>query len=590
MKQFFGAFFGSIVGMLVAALLAVLLIGMIIKASVGSALRSEKQYVVKDNSVLRLVLEGRIVDREKENPLKDLKGMTPFSMEEGEGLNVLLARINQAADDSKIRGLYLSFRDMKSGLATIQELRDALLKFRKKGKFIFAYSENYTEAEYYLASAADKVYINPQGMLEWKGLSMQLMFFKKTLEKLEIEVTVYRHGKYKSAVEPFILDKMSASNRSQAESFLNSIWNAMMKDVAVSRKINEDSLKVIANDLNAQFPEKLVGKLVDATAYEDEVIRDLKKKIGLKETDKLKFTDLHKYNVKPKTDLKAGASRIAVIYATGSIGSGEGGDDEIGSDKLARTIREARNDTKIKAIVLRVNSPGGSAIASDVIWREIYITRKSKPVVVSMGDLAASGGYYISCAADRIFAQKNTITGSIGVFGLLPNFGKMLQNKFGITADTVNTNKFSDVGSGMRSPVKEESEFIQENVEKVYRTFISRVSEGRKIAVEIVDSIGQGRVWSGSEAMEHKLIDEFGGLSEAIAYASKKAGVKDYRLVELPKQKTTLENFLGNKEGDLEDRILSGKLGSAYSYFRHLKSLMSLKGIQARLPFEFVME
>jgi protease IV len=590
MKQFFGAFLGSIVGVIAATLIAVLIVGMIITASVGSALKSERQTLVKDNSIIKIALEGRIVDREKSNPLKDLKDVSPFNLEESTGLNVLLAKIRQAADDSRIKGIYLALGELKTGMASLQELRNALLQFRKKGKFIFAYAENYSESEYYLASAADRVFVNPQGMMEWKGLSMKLMFFRKTLEKLDIDVEVYRHGKYKSAVEPFIADRMSASNRAQSESFLNSIWSAMLTDVSGSRRISTDSLQAIANHLDMQFPEKLEGVLVDKAAYEDEVIRELKLRNGMKETDKLKFTDIGRYPLKPHTELKAGSPRIAVIYAAGAISSGEGSDDEVGSDELARTIREARNDTRVKAIVLRVNSPGGSAIASDVIWREVYITRKSKPVVVSMGDLAASGGYYISCAADRIFAQKNTITGSIGVFGILPNVGRMLENKFGITTDTVNTNRSSDVGSGLRGSSREEAAYIQQSVEKVYTTFISRVAEGRKMPVELVDSIGQGRVWSGSEALEHKLIDEFGGLSDAISYAAGKAGIKDYRTVELPRQRSPLESLLGHTESDLEERIAGAKLGAAYKYFAHLKSLLSLKGVQTRLPFEFILE
>lgn len=591
MKQFFGAFFGSVIGIVLATILAVLIIVGVIKSSIGSAFKEDKETsVVKENSILKISLDGQILEREKENPFKDLGGLSALGGENGLGLNTLIKKIDYAKTDKNIKGIYLSFDNIEAGFATLQELRASLESFKKSGKFIYAYSENYSQKEYFLASVSNKVILNPQGNIDWKGLSMSLMFFKNAFEKLDLEVQIFRHGKFKSAIEPFMLDKMSQANRYQSETFLNSIWNSMVASIAKDRKISEAELNKMANTLSVQFPEDALGKLVDATAYEDEVVNELKKKIGLKESDKLKFVELDNYEAKTKANTKLNATKIAVIYANGSISSGEGNDEEIGSERLAKAIRDARLDDKIKAIVLRVNSPGGSALASDVIWREVSLAKKAKPMVVSMGNLAASGGYYISCAADRIFAQANTITGSIGVFGLIPNLQKMLDKKLGITIDTVNTNKYSDIGSGLRSVSEYEYNFIQSSVEKVYDTFTKRVAEGRNMKQADVDSIGQGRVWSGADAIKINLVDELGGLDDAIAYAARKAKIKEYKLIELPKQKNPLDELMGKKETELETRIIKNNLGSTYIYFKQLQNLSNIKGVQARLPFEMMVK
>ena len=514
--------------------------------------------------------------------------MSPFGDEEGLGLNSLIKKIAFAKEDPKIKGIYLDFKNLDGGFATLQELRSSLADFKKSGKFIYSYSENFGHREYYLASVSDKVFLNPQGDIDWKGLSMHLIFFKKTFEKLGVDVQIFRHGKFKSAVEPYFLDKMSQANRFQSEAFLNSIWGTMLQDISKSRKISTEELNRLANTLEIKFPEDAVGKLIDAVAYEDEVMTLLKKKIGLKESDKIKFTEWNKYEAKTKTTGKLSGGKIAVIYANGMISGGEGDNEQVGSDRLAKTIREARLDDKVKAIVLRVNSPGGSALASDVIWREVLLAKKAKLTVVSMGDLAASGGYYISCAASRIFAEANTITGSIGVFGIIPNVQKALEEKLGITVDTVNTNKYSDVGSIVRPVSTYEYNYIQTSVERVYDTFTKRVAEGRHMSQANVDSIGQGRVWTGAEALKINLVDELGGLKDAIAYVSKKAGLKDYKLVELPKQKSPFDAFLGNKE--VEAKILKNSLGRSYEYVKQLRQLITLTGVQTRLPFEMLLE
>jgi protease-4 len=584
MKQFFGAFFGSIIGIIVAAALAILLLVVAVKSSINEAFKDEEagNSIVKSNSVLKLTLDGRITERSKENPLEDLLPAGPFSESSSNGLNDLTEKIKKAKGDAKVSGIFLCFKNFQTGFATLEELRNALLDFKSSGKFIYSYAEAYDQKDYYLASSANKIFLNPQGALEWKGLSTTLMFFKHSFEKLDLDVQIFRHGKFKSAIEPFMLDKMSEANRMQAETFLSSMWNQMTTGIAKERNLKVEDLNAMANNLSLRSPEDALKGMVDQLSYEDEVVSAIKKKVGVAEKDKFKFVDFNKYEAKNSVALKSG--RIAVIYANGSIGEGEGSDDEIGSDRLARTIREARLDDKIKAIVLRVNSPGGSALASDVIWREMALARKEKPTVVSMGDLAASGGYYISCAAERIFAQPNTLTGSIGVFGVIPNFKKMLESKLGITLDTVNTNKYSDMGA-LRPLSATESNFIQVSIEKVYGTFISRVADGRNLSLLQVDSIGQGRVWAGSDALKIGLVDELGGLNDAIAYAAKKAKIKEYRIQEMPKQISPFDGLLGKKEAEFESRLLQHKLGPLYNYFTQIQELSKMKGIQARLPY-----
>jgi protease-4 len=592
MKQFFGAFFGSIIGLVIATLLAVLIIVAVIKTSIGTALKSEQEEsaIVKPNSLLHITLNGPLEDREVENPFGELKKFSNLSEEEGKGLNVLIKKINYAKEDSNIKGIYLEIKDIGSGYANIAELRSRLIDFKKSGKFIYCYSECYGQHEYYLASIANKIFLHPQGLIEFKGLSMNIMFFKNAFQKLGIEAQTFRHGKFKSAIEPFILDKMSEANRLQSKVFLNSIWNNILEGISKERKLSIEQLNSYADNLEIQDPQSAVGNLIDATVFEDEVLLELKAKIGILEKNKLNLVELRRYENRSNRTVKASLFKIAVIYAEGSIKSGEGNDDEIGSDRLAKAIKDARLDERVKAIVLRVNSPGGSALASDVIWREVTLAKKSKPFIVSMGNLAASGGYYISCAADRIFAQPNTITGSIGVFGFLPNIKKAMEEKLGITIDTVNTNKYSTVGTALFPVRDKERAYIQSGVEKVYDTFISRVAEGRNMDKSAIDSIGQGRVWTGNDALKINLVDELGGLNEAIAYAAKKAKLPDYRIIELPRPKNPFAHFLGKTEEEAETCIMKKNLGLTYSYLKQLREIISIKGIQARLPFEMVIE
>lgn len=592
MKNFFGAFFGSVLGILLSTVVAVLLIVGLVTSGLKDAVKDAEgggPYVSKGNSVLNLTFNGLVVDREKSEMEKAFSKLRPGGVEGGMGLNAIVNNLEKAKADTAIKGLYLKFDALQAGKSAIQDIRKAILDFKKSGKFVYAYSENYSQSEYYIASAADKVFLNPQGGMDWKGLSMTLMFFKKSFEKLGMEMEIYRHGRFKSAIEPFMLDKMSDDNRLQAETFLNSIWNNMLVDIAQSRKSDVNTLNKLANDLSVTFPQEALSyKLVDALAYEDEVLTELKAKVKLKEKDKISLVSHSSYSKYHPKGAYTGKDKIAVVYAIGSINSGEGSDDEIGSERIAKAIKEARLDENTKAIVLRVNSPGGSALASDVIWREVNIAKKAKPVIVSMGDLAASGGYYISCAANRIFAQPNTITGSIGVFGVVPNMKKMLEDKLGITVDTVNTNLHSDIMTGLRGATPSESVFIQKSVESVYDVFITKVAEGRKITKQEVDDIGQGRVWSGSDALKIKLVDEIGGLPEAIAYAAKQGKLTEYKIHDLPLQKNPLDELFGKAENDAEARIMKKSLGTNYVYLKQLQNMMKMKGVQVRLPFEMV--
>jgi protease IV len=589
MKQFFGAFFGSIVGIIITALLFILIAAIVIQSAMGSLRQKDESAILKDNTVLRLDLKGEITDREKENPLKDIAGAAPFLQSDGQGLNMLLRRLSRAKDDSKVKGLYITFHDMKAGYATLRELRDAVAAFRKAGKFVYCYSDDFSQKEYYLASAADRIFLNPEGFFEWKGLHMNLTFLKGTIEKLDLEMQIFRHGRFKSAVEPFTMKSMSDENRYQSEIFLNSIWNTLLDDISKARKIDKATLNAMADSLSLRFPEDALGKMIEVTGYEDEAFAEIKKKIGLAEKDKLKFVEIDKYSARPITAIKAGADKIAIIYATGGINTGEGDDDEVGSDRLVRAIREARLDDKVKGIVLRVNSPGGSAIASEVIWREMTLAGKKKPVAVSMGDVAASGGYYIACGAHRIFAQPNTITGSIGVFGVIPNAKKLFENKLGITFDTVNTNKYSDAGTGLRALTAREGEYVQGLIERIYATFTKRVAEGRRIPQNEVDSIGQGRVWSGADALKINLVDEMGGVDDAVKWVAKKAAVKEFRLTELPKQKSPFDAILGSKE-EVSTYLLKHELGETYSFLKQAKDILNMKGVQARMVFDIQIE
>ncbi len=589
MKQFFKFMFASMLGTLLLCVISSFICFALMLSLIAGA-QSEKS-PVKENSVLVMNLDKPIFDRTSNNPFQNIDFATMKS-NATPGLNDILDEIKYAATDSRIKGIYLELSSINAGMATVEEIRNALLDFKKSGKFIIAYSEVYSQTAYYLATAADKVYINPEGLLEFKGLSAQLFFLKGLMEKIEVQPQIIRHGKYKSAIEPLISDKMSAANKEQTTKYIMSLWEQMLKGISSTRKLDVATLNTMADSLYVTDGlSALQYKMVDGVKYKDEIMDELRTLLGIGKSAEISYISLGKYN-KDIASSKSEYSRdkIAVVYAQGDIVSGEGDDQNIGSEKVSLAIRQARQDSSVRAIVLRVNSPGGSALASEVIWREVVLAAKEKPVVASMGDLAASGGYYISCAATKIIASPNTITGSIGVFGVIPNMEKLFNNKLGITFDGISTNKHSDYISVFRPMDAYETKVVQNNVEKTYGTFVKHVAEGRKLTEAQVDSIGQGRVWSGMDAKNIGLVDDFGGLQDAIALAASLAKVDKYRVVDYPKQKDPFTQFIEQLSGEGDDVsvLLEKELGSTYTIYQQAKSITDLKGVQARLPYQFI--
>lgn len=590
MKQFFKFMFASALGLVLGIFL---LFGIL--AGIGASMGDKQTVEVKDNSVLHVKLDFEIKERGVNSPFGNFDPTT-FEPKPSVGLNDILASLENAAADEKIKGVYLDMQNVPAGMATVEEIRNALLEFKESGKWIVAYSEIYSQKAYYLASVADEVWLNPQGMVEWRGLGAQLMFLKGMLEKLEVEPQIIRYGKFKSAVEPLILDKMSEANREQTMTYMSDLWNRMLVGISDGRGKTTEELDKLAQDGTIQnAKDAKENGLVDELLFKDEVLAKIRTRLAIEDEDeKLNFIGLGKYKDAPKAkdeDEKATKKeKVAVIYAVGDIEGGEGDDETIGSEKISAEIRKARKDKKVKAIVLRVNSPGGSALASDVIWREMVLAKAEKPVVVSMGDVAASGGYYIACAADSIFAQPNTITGSIGVFGVLINAQKMINNKLGITIDTVKTNRFADLGTPLRPLTDLERDIIQKGVNEIYFDFISKVAEGRGMTTDEVDSIGQGRVWSGEDALQIGLVDKLGGIEDAIATAARMAELENYRVVEYPAQKDPMQQFVEELTGKGEEVFLKNRLGEYYEYVKDVEGLLKMEGVQARLPYQLYID
>jgi protease IV len=585
MKSFFKTVFATMVGIILMCIIFLFIFFMIIGAIIST---SDKTVDISANSILELRLDEPIADRSSENPFDGFNFLS-FRINKKLGLVDIIHNIHKAAVDPDIKGIYMNLSYIPAGLASIDEIRNALLEFKKSGKFIITYGDVFTQPAYYLASVSDSILMNPAGVLTFVGMRAEVMFFKGAMEKLGLEPEVIRHGKFKSAVEPFINDKMSKENREQISVYANSIWNSILTKISQQRHISVDSLNYIADNLSIRTPKDLVRcRLVDALMYKDELISLLKSKSGIKPKQKLRIVNLGKYDRVPAKEGNNEFQRdkIAVIYAMGDIIVGEGQEGNIGSDRISAVIRQAREDTMVKAIVLRVNSGGGSALASEVIWREVKLAREKKPVVASLGDVAASGGYYIVCAADTIVASPNTLTGSIGVFGLLLNAQKLLNNKLGITTDVVKTNKYSDFASVYKPLSAEEKEVIQAGVEDIYSTFIQHVGEGRKMKSSQVDSIGQGRVWSGVNAMKIGLIDMYGGLEDAIKVAARMAKVQHYRTVSLPQLTPAMEQILKQLYGESSISVIPKEWQESISTYLYLKHYLEAPGIQARLPEE----
>lgn len=583
MKGFFKFVFASMLGFflsfIVFGLLLVLLVAGILSAS------GDQQVNVEPGSVIHFSLNYPINERTVKGPLDNID-ISGLESNKNIGLNDILAALKRAAADDNIKGIYLDLSGVQAGMATVEEIRNGLIDFKKSKKFIIAYSEVYTQKAYYLASVADKVYLNPEGLLEFTGMSSQSVFYKGALDKLGIEAQIIKVGTFKSAVEPFILDKMSDANRQQVTSFLGSIYDHLLTKVSASRNIPKDSLFAIANQLKVQQAKDAVTyKLADALRYKDEVIDELKQKTGTDKKKDIKSVSLTAYIKGNKPADGDMDSRVAMVYASGEITGGEGDDETIGSERISRTLRKVRTDEKVKAVVFRINSPGGSALASDVIWREVALTRKVKPVIVSMGDVAASGGYYIACAADSIFAQPNTITGSIGVFGIIPNMQNFFNNKLGITFDEVKTAQYADLGTITRPLTDGERLIVQNEVNRIYGTFTKRVADGRKKTPSYVDGIGQGRVWSGTEALKIGLVDRLGNVQDAVNAAVKMARIKNYKLVEYPTQKDPFESIFSTGEDKMKEHYAKLQFGDSYIYYKQLKSILEGTGVQARMMY-----
>ena len=584
MKSFLKFTLASIVGVL----LSFFIVFMIIVGIVAAA-SSEKPVVLKPHTVLLANFDVPIVDRDPENPFSSLDFMN-LTGGGGMGLNQILENIEKAATDENIDGIYMNLSNVAAGMASVEEIRNSLTKFKASGKFIIAHADIFTHKSYYLATVADTIYLTPEGELLWLGLSAEPLFFKRALNKLGIDAQIIRAGEYKAAAEPFMYEKLSKENREQMSAYMSSIWETMVNNIALSRSLEPEQLNKLADDLLISNAESaLEYKLVDGLKYFDEILSELKTLTSTEEKKNLNSVTLKKYSKVPKkASEKKGLirDRIAVIYAGGLIVTGDGTADNMGSDKIARTIREARRDSSVKAIVLRVNSGGGSALASEIIWREVKLAADTKPLIASLGDVAASGGYYIVAPASKIIASPNTITGSIGVIGILPNTKEFMNDKLGITTDVVKTNAHSDLGSLFRPLEPEEMAMIQKEVMNTYKIFTNRVADGRKLSVEQVDKIGRGHVYTALDAKEIGLVDDFGGLSKAIEIAAVEANLTDYLTIEYPKMEDPLELFVKQISGEVRVRMIQSELGTEYKFYKQFQTLKSLKGVQAIMPFE----
>ena len=587
--KFLGNVLAVIVGLFVFSIVAMLIFFGIIGLVASS---SEKEVTLEKNSILHLDLNGRtLVERTSDEDLVFGSFLDPFGGENTAGLVNLKKAIAEAKTNENVKGIYLNAGLFGAGQAGLLELREALIDFKTSGKFIVAYDEAYSEGGYFLASVADEIYLNPLGGIDFNGFSSEGIFLKGFFEKVGIKPEVFRVGEFKSAVEPFILDKMSPENRLQTQYFLDDINNHALELIAKSRGIAQDSLIRINQQMLVRKPKDAVTyKLATALKYEDEVHSILKEKLGLKEDDQIETINATDLGGMAKSQNITSSNRIAVILAEGEIVDGNA-DGAISSEKFAKEIRKARKDENIKAIVLRVNSPGGSILASEVIWREMSEAKKVKPVIVSMGEVAASGGYYIAAPADTIVAQPNTITGSIGIFGILFNIQELVNDKLGVTTDVVSTGELSDFGNMARPLTEVERTIIQSSVEDGYETFISRVAEGRGMHPDSVRKVASGRVWTGTQAKARGLVDVLGGLDTAIGIAAAKikAG-EDYRVVYYPEKKPWFEELMVSFSDQVQVRILQTQLGDQYPLYQKIQKLKNYQGVQVRMPQEIVIK
>lgn len=593
--KFYKVVLAAFIGTLIA-----LVINFFIKVGVVSSMLSgftksntEASISVKPNSVLYMKLDYEIPDRTSDNPFGGINFNT-MEQQDMTGLVDILRNIENAKTDPNIKGIYMELSSIPTSTATLQEIRSKLLEFKESGKFVVTYSENYGQGAYYVASVADKIILNPEGMLDLHGMATQIMFYKHLLEKLDVEMQIVRgpNNRFKSAVEPYFLDKMSEANREQMEKLLGTVWGQILEGISQSRNISVEQLNQIADNLETMFnaEKALEYGLVDNLYYKDQVLEELKGLTGSNKSINAVANAKYAKSIKVKNSSK---NEVAVIYASGQIFDGKGTPDNIYSEDLSKVIRKAREDNAVKAIVLRVNSPGGSAVASAIIGRELDLAKEVKPVIVSMGNYAASGGYWISAKGDYIFADPTTLTGSIGVFGTFPNIKGLVNNKIGLTFDVAKTNENADFGSITEPLTPFQYAKLQEMVVKTYDDFTRRVAEGRGLRQTYVDSIGQGRVWAGADAIGLGLVDQLGDLEDAIAYAVEKANLgTDYKIVDMPRQKDFYVRLMESIRGDEDklDAAMRQKLGVYYNYISGLENLQKNTGIQARMPFDMIIE
>ena len=584
MKDFLKFTLATVTGIIISSVVLFFISILVVFRMVSS---SESETQVRKNSVMMLDLNGTLTERSQENPLD-------FLMKEDYktyGLDDILSSIRKAKENEDIKGIYIQATSLGAGFASLEEIRDALKDFKESGKFIVAYGDTYTQNLYYLSSVADKVLLNPQGMLEWRGLAATPMFFKDLLEKIGVEMQIFKVGTYKSAVEPFISTEMSPANREQVNVYLSSIWGQITSSVAESRNLSVEALNKEADRMLMFYPaeESVKNGLVDTLIYKNDVRDYLKNIVGIDKDDNMPVLGIQDMiNVKKNVPRDKSGNVIAVYYAYGEIdgGSSASTDEGINSEKVIKDLRKLKDDENVKAVVLRVNSPGGSAYGSEQIWYAINQLKKEKPVIVSMGDYAASGGYYIACNADTIVAEPTTLTGSIGIFGMMPN-AKGLTEKLGVNFDAVKTNPYADFGNLTRPMNDGEKVLMQMYVNKGYELFLTRCSDGRGISMEELDKIAQGRVWTGSTAKELGLVDELGGLDKALEIAIAKAGVDAYTVMNYPKKEGFLESLMNTNPGNyIKARMLNGKMNDVYRQFSIIENFDKIDRIQARVPFE----
>lgn len=577
--NFLKTFLASFLAMVVFVLFSIIVMLMVV-----GALASEEEVYVSNKSVVHLKLDAEITEQQFDNPFEELP---VFGSDiQNIGLLKLKETIRYAKTDSKIEGIYLNVSYPMTGFAKLEEIRESLADFRESGKWVVAYSDMMSEGAYYLASAADKVYLNPEGEIEFNGLTVEISFYKRLLEKLDIKPEVFRVGDFKSAVEPFILEKMSPENKLQLTELVNSIYDHVMESVSTSRGISKERVREISDKMLARTgPLSVEYGLVDSLLYYDEVMSELRGRLGLEESAKIKFIKFNKY-AKSVKEGKSSENEIAVIVADGAILPGSGRQGVVGSETFAEEMRKARKNKKIKAIVVRINSPGGAFQAADIMWREISLASKEKPVIASMSDYAASGGFYLAMACDTIVAQPHTITGSIGVFSVLFDASGFLNNKLGITFDEVNTGEYGEMITISRPLTTAEKNVWQRRTDDVYETFTRKAAEGRNMSVEELKKVASGRVWTGVQAESRGLVDIIGSYNDAISIAASAAGVEEYTVKIYPRQKPFFEQLMGQLSDNAETTRLKSEMGEYYTYYEQWVKIRGYNGPQARMPFE----